>query len=330
LKNVLLFSDFGVDDAVAIIFAYFCKEINLVGVVADYGNVSRENALANASYLEELTGVKTVPVFGGAELALTGERPVYYPEVHGEAGLGPIIPNIKVNEDLFENFDGIKALIEKYKNDLYIVNIGRLSSLATAFILYPNLMGNVKEFYIMGGAFLVPGNVTQAAEANFFGDPYAARILINQAPKKLHICPLDVTMSAIITPATINSLHAYYESTNNKLGLIIKPMVDFYYSFYQTSNPGISGSPMHDTFTLWSILDEAKVEWTEVPVQVVVDRGIAFGESIGDFRKKPETKENDYKIHKVATQFNYAAFIKSFFEIMRSSIENINEKQTRT
>ncbi|KAB2338179.1 nucleoside hydrolase [Cytobacillus depressus] len=315
-KNVLLFSDFGIDDIVAILFADFCPEINIVGVVADYGNVPRKVAIRNAAYLQEVTGID-LQIYGGALLPLTGEMPVYVPEVHGIEGLGPIIPNLQVNENLFENFNEVVTLIEKYKNDLIIVNVGRLSSLATAFILFPRLMDKVKDFYIMGGAFHVPGNVTPAAEANFFGDPYAAKILINNAHKKIHVLPLDVTMSAIITPAVIDSLNEYYQATQNKVGLLIKPMVDYYYSFYQKSNPGIGGSPLHDLFTLWSLLDSAEIRYVEVPIQIVVDRGIAFGQSIGDFRKNPDLESKDYQIHKVAVQFNYHHFVKSFYEIMR-------------
>ncbi|MEH7125371.1 nucleoside hydrolase [Bacillus sp. JJ1773] len=326
MKNVLIFSDYGIDDIVAMLFAYFCQEINIVGIVANYGNVSRKDAIRNAAYLQEVTGIKNIPIFGGAELPLTGEMPEYVPEVHGLEGLGPIVPNLDVNENLFENFYEVKFLIDKYKHNITIVNIGRISSLATAFILSPRIMEQVNDYYIMGGAFYVPGNVTPTAEANFFGDPYAARILINNSHKKIHLFPLDVTMSAIITPAIIDSLHQYYLSTNNKIGLLVKPMVDYYYSFYQKSNPGISGSPLHDVLSLWALLESSEIKYAEVPIQVVVEKGIAFGQSIGDFRKKPDLQSKDYKIHKVAVQFNYSAFIKSFYDIMRTPVDGILEK----
>ncbi|MEH7393123.1 nucleoside hydrolase [Bacillus sp. JJ1474] len=326
MKNVIIFSDYGIDDIVAMLFAYFCQEINIVGIVADYGNVSRKDAIRNAAYLQEVTGIKNIPIFGGAELPLTGEMPEYVPEVHGLEGLGPIVPNLDVIENLFENFYEVKFLIDKYKHNITIVNIGRISSLATAFILSPRIMEQVNDYYIMGGAFYVPGNVTPIAEANFFGDPYAARILINNSHKKIHLFPLDVTMSAIITPAIIDSLHQYYLSTNNKIGLLVKPMVDYYYSFYQKSNPGISGSPLHDVLSLWALLESSEIKYAEVPIQVVVEKGIAFGQSIGDFRKKPDLQSKDYKIHKVAVQFNYSAFIKSFYDIMRTPVDEILEK----
>lgn len=315
-KNVLLFSDFGIDDFVAVIFAFFSEEINIVGIVADYGNVSREDAIRNAAYLQEVTGHKEIPVFSGAVLPLTGEVPVYYPDVHGIEGLGPIVPNLENSNDIFENFDDFKDLIQKYENDITIVNVGRLSSLAAAFILYPGLMSKVSDFYIMGGAFNVPGNVTPVAEANFYGDPYAANVVFANAPKKIHILPLDVTMSAIITPAVVDALDAYYQSVQNEVGLLIKPMVDYYFNFYKGTSPGISGSPLHDLLTFWAMLEEAEIQYMEVPVKIIVNRGEAFGQSIGDFRNAPPEDKMKYRIHRIAVQFNYSSFIKIFYEIM--------------
>ncbi|KAF0818669.1 Inosine-uridine preferring nucleoside hydrolase [Bacillus sp. ZZV12-4809] len=314
-KNVLLFSDFGIDDFVAVIFAFFSEDINIVGIVADYGNVSREDAVRNAAYLSELTG-EDPPIFSGAVLPLTGDVPVFYPDVHGVEGLGPIIPALENSNDMFENFDEFKKLIEKFENDILIVNVGRLSSLAAAFILYPSLMNKVSDFYIMGGAFNAPGNVTPVAEANFYGDPYAANVVFANAPKKIHVFPLDVTMSAIVTPALIDTLDAYYQKVQNKVGLILKPMVDYYYNFYKQAYPGISGSPLHDLVTLWALLDGADVQYQDVPVKIITAKGEAFGQSIGDFRNFLSKDKMKYPIHRIAVQFNYSNFIRTFYEIM--------------
>ncbi|HYK72914.1 MAG TPA: nucleoside hydrolase [Pseudoneobacillus sp.] len=313
VKNVLFFSDFGVDDNVAIIYSYFDEEINLVGVVADYGNVSKQDAVRNAAYIQQITGIKDIPVFGGAELPLTGESPQFYPEVHGLEGFGPIIPNMEIT-DLFENFEGIKTLIEKFKNDIIIVNVGRLSSLATAFILFPTTMKHVKEFYIMGGAYSTPGNVTPVAEANFYGDPYAANIVINFAPKKLHIIPLDVTNSAIITPALVDKLNNHYVATNSAVGLLVKPMVDYYYKFYKSLNPKISGSPLHDVLTLWAVTENANISYVEAPTKIIVNTGSAFGQSIADFRET--TTKVNWPIHKISLSFDYQSFIHDFYKSM--------------
>lgn len=314
-KKVLFFSDFGIDDNIAVLYAFFNKEIDLVGVVADYGNVSKKDALRNAAYLQELTGRSDVPVFAGAELPLTGDTPEYVPDVHGIEGLGPIIPDIEVDYTL-ENFHGIQAIIEKKTDEIIIVNVGRLSSLAAAFILYPETMKKVKDFYIMGGAFNEPGNVTPVAEANFYGDPYAANIVLTQANPPVKIIPLDVTSGAIVTPALINELDEHYQSVGSEVGKLVKPMFDYYYKFYKERDPELTGAPLHDVLTLWALLNEDRVVFRDIPVKIVVNRGEAFGQSIGDFRNSINKAE--YPIHQVAVNFSYTEFIKDFFITMKN------------
>ncbi|MDX8343820.1 nucleoside hydrolase [Rossellomorea sp. YZS02] len=317
-KKVLVFSDFGIDDIVAVLYAYYSDTIEIVGIVSDYGNVSREAALKNVKYLQSLTGITDIPVIGGAVSALTGTQPQFYPEVHGVAGLGPIIPDeIDFDpSDISENFYEIKEIINQYAGEIYIYSAGRLSSLATAFVLYPETMKKVKEFYVMGGAFLVPGNVTPVAEANFYGDPYAANILLQLSPKKIHLIPLDVTMFAIITPAMIDRLHDFYVKSNDKVGQIIKPMVDYYYEFYKKTYPDISGSPLHDLLAMWALADGDKMVFEEVPIRVAVNTGCTFGESIGDFRKSPD--KAPWPVHKIAKQFHYGQFISEVFTTLQS------------
>ncbi|WP_175565064.1 nucleoside hydrolase, partial [Bacillus cereus] len=71
-KKVLLFTDLGIDDAFAILYTFFRKDIQLVGIVADYGNVSRENVIRNINYLKYIAGREEIPVFLGASVPLTG------------------------------------------------------------------------------------------------------------------------------------------------------------------------------------------------------------------------------------------------------------------
>lgn len=317
-KKVLVISDFGIDDIVAVLYAYYSDTIEVVGIVSDYGNVSRESALKNVKYLQSITGITDIPVIGGAVSALTGTRPNFYPEVHGVAGLGPIVPDEMAFDpsDISENFYEIKELINQYAGELYIYSAGRLTSLATAFILYPETMKKVKEFYVMGGAFNVPGNVTPTAEANFYGDPYAANILIQLAPKKIHLIPLDVTMYALITPLMIDQLHEFYLKSNDKVGQIIKPMVDYYYGFYKKTYPDITGSPLHDLVAMWALADGGKMIFEEVPIRVAVNTGCTFGQSVGDFRKS--TDKEPWRVHKIAKQFHYGQFIKEVFSTLQS------------
>ncbi|KZE64013.1 nucleoside hydrolase [Fictibacillus phosphorivorans] len=307
-QKVLFFGDAGIDDAVALTYAYLSDDIDIVGVVADYGNVSRVQTIANVQYLAKVFKFPSgVRIIGGAENPMTGEQPIFYPEVHGVYGLGPIEPG--TNAGVIENFFEIVKIIEEYQNELIIVNAGRLTSLATLFLLYQSLMKKVKAFYIMGGAFWVPGNVTAVSEANFHADPIAVRIVLTYA-KNVTIIPLNVTDRALVTPEMVN-----YIDYKGKAP-IIKPILDFYYHFYKSRNPSILGSPVHDAITLMACVREDMFTYRTLPVHIVLEDGTtARGQSIADIRTYIKFDEQEKK-HRIAFDFDYNFFFRDFMTVL--------------
>ncbi|MGM0873879.1 MAG: nucleoside hydrolase [Bacillota bacterium] len=305
-KKVLFIGDFGIDDIVALLFAY-SKEIDIAGIVVDYGNISKDNATRTASFIREITSLTNIPIIGGAVRPLTGEDPTFFPEIHGEYGMGPIIPKIKQEPPSeFENFHQISTVINQYENELAIVNVGRLTSLATAVVLYPTLMSKIKELYIMGGAFLFPGNASPVAEANFYSDHYAANLVLTYA-KGVKIFPLNVTNYAIIPEQTVNNLDQYFKQRDDNVGKLIKPMIDYYSNWYKKRDPSISGGPMHDLLTLWAVVNNNSFQFIEKPIKIVTYDGEARGLSIGDFRPYKELEE--YPKHTIAIGFDYEYFV---------------------
>lgn len=257
--------------------------------------------------MEKFIRKSDIPVFTGAERPLSGETPVFYPEVHGPQGLGPIIPKIPAITPK-ENFLEVIKLIEQYKDELIIVATGRLTSLSTLFILYGDLMKHIKAYYIMGGAFLVPGNVTPLDEASFYGDPLAANIVMSNA-KNTNVFPLNVTMRALVTPAEVNYIN---QKGNIK---IIKPMIDYYYNFYQKHYPNIQGSPVHDALAMSAVIDNNIFKYVKLPVQVETCNSISKGQSVADFRPIPENHTNQLP-QNIAYEFDYNQFINSFLAVM--------------
>ena len=304
----MLFADLGIDDTIALIYSYLSEEIELVGVVADYGNVPRSRAVASVHYLMKLLNLKDqIPIIGGAEVPMTAEQPKFYPEIHGEYGLGPIKPGMY--EGIIENFFEIIRLIEIYGDELIIVNVGRLTSLANMFILYQTLMNKVKKIYIMGGAFWVPGNVTAVSEANFHSDPIAVKIVLTYA-SNLTIIPLNVTDHAIVTPEMVEYIE--YKGRSK----LVKPLLDYYYDFYKKRNPLIKGSPVHDAITLMSAVHEDMFTFRNLPVHVVTSStGIHRGQSIADIRPYIQFEETAKK-HRIAFSFEYGMFFERFMTVM--------------
>ncbi|MDQ0243496.1 purine nucleosidase [Bacillus fengqiuensis] len=310
--NVLFFGDPGIDDAAALMYALSHPNINLVGVVAGYGNVEQEAAAKNTAYLLKLANREDIPLIGGAKGPFSGEFVEYYPEIHGPEGLGPISlpPNIKGE---FLNFNIVFEVIQQYRDDLVIVDVGRSTSLAIAFLLAgKETMNNVKGYYIMGGAFLVPGNVTELAEANFHGDPIASDLLMEQA-RNVSLFPLNVTNKAIVTREVMDLIT---KESQNPFKNVLKSIFDYYSNAYEKLVPGINGSPFHDVFVLSAIANEGMVQYLQRKVDVDIG-GEAKGVSIADFR--PSLSPQDSKrLVKIAVEFEYERFLQDFIKTMTS------------
>lgn len=315
-QKVLVFGDIGIDDTMALLYSYYNENIEIVGIVADYGNVSKDKAVANVVYVESLLNsnqLENLEIIGGAEMPMTGEIPEFFTEIHGEFGLGPIIPPPQFsNGDILENFFEIVEIINRH-DDLIIVNIGRLTSLATMFILYRQLMKKIKAIYMMGGAFWVPGNVTAVSEANFHGDPVAAKIVLTHA-ENVTIIPLNVTEYAIATPEMVDYID---KAQDIKL---VKPLLDYYYNFYKKRNPAIQGSPLHDVLTMMAVINNDMLTYYDLPVQIVqsINRSVQ-GQSIADIRPYiAEAKPNEQttKTHRIAFQLDYPRFYMDFMSVM--------------
>lgn len=309
--KVLFFGDPGIDDSLAIMYGLLHPNIEFVGIVPGYGNVEQEQAIQNVAYLLSLAGKRDVPIIAGAKGPLSGEFTPYYPEIHGEKGLGPIRPPDTLPTAELLNFDEIFNIIKRNENELYIVDVGRSTSLAIAFLLGGEIMNKVKGIYIMGGAFFVPGNVTAEAEANFYGDPIASNLVCEHA-QTLAIHPLNITMNALLTSEVVDQIVLH--GTNNPFRNLIKPIFDYYYEFYKKSTPGIKGTPLHDVVALSAIVNPSIVKYAHRRVNVELF-GVLKGVSVADFRANPD-EEPPETIDRIALRFNYEKFITEFLQVM--------------
>ncbi|WP_096439540.1 nucleoside hydrolase [Alteribacter populi] len=309
MLKVLLFADPGIDDSMAIMYALLHPEIEVVGIVTGYGNVDQEQATDNVAYLLSLAEVEDVPLFSGARYPLSGEIARFYPEIHGEEGLGPIEPPVEVEGELL-NFTDIFDLIDEYENELTIIDVGRLTSLAMAFILGGEEMEKVKEIFVMGGAFLIPGNATPLAEANFYGDPIAANLIMERA-ENLTIIPLNVSQYAIVTDEMIADIT---KEDYNSFTFLIEPIFDFYSEAYEELVPGLNGAPFHDVLTVVASVNPEMFDFIEKVVSVSTDPETR-GQSIADFR--PDENEEEPANIRIAMDFVYDDFADSFREVMK-------------
>ncbi|TNP10814.1 nucleoside hydrolase [Bacillus tropicus] len=305
MKKVLLFGDPGIDDSLAIIYGLLNPEIEIVGIVTSYGNVTKEQTTRNAVYLLQLAGRTDIPVISGASLPFLDGFTAYYPEIHGAEGLGPIQPPESVASIPIHNFSLILSIVEKFKGELTIVDVGRSTSLAIALNLWKETMQSIKEIYIMSGVFLQPGNVSIVAEANAYGDPVSTQFVINQS-KNLTIIPLNVTNSAVLLP---NEVEYIAEHTTSPFKSLIKPIYDYYFSAYKKLNTSIKGAPLHDVVAMSAIVNPNFLQYMYRKVEIGLES--LRGQTVADFRPGAQAEGA-----RIGLKLNQKQFIKDFMKIM--------------
>ncbi|WP_456274484.1 nucleoside hydrolase [Bacillus sp. AK031] len=311
MKKVVLFADPGIDDTFAIIYALSNPEIDLKAIVTGFGNVSKEDATKNAAYILSVAGREDIPVITGASKPLTGEYEPYYPAIHGEDGIGPI----EIPEKFIYKAHPFSTILDitSQNDDLYFVDIGRNTSMALAFNLYPFIKDSIKEVYLMGGAFLVPGNITPIAEANFHGDATATRFVL-ESGLPVYVAPLNVTQYAQLKLEHIQLLS---EKSRNQFGSIFLPIFNFYRKAYEKLQPGLEGVPLHDLYTIYLLTNREKATLVQKEISISTD-DVTKGFTYADFR---DMKEDPKSNHYINIDFKYEDYLKNVLTILMSEVK---------
>ncbi len=179
---LLIDTDPGVDDALALLMAFNDPRHEVVGLTIAAGNVGLGHTVANALKLCDVCGVDA-PVFAGAA------GPLLHPAqdaayVHGRDGFGDTgyAPSTRQAEDEHAA-PAILRLSHQHAGRLLLVALGPLTNLALALKLDPSLPERVARCVVMGGAVSAHGNISAAAEFNIAFDPEAAHIVFSAFPR---------------------------------------------------------------------------------------------------------------------------------------------------
>jgi len=196
MRHIIIDTDPGVDDALAIMLAFSSPELRVEAVTTVPGNANQDKVHRNALKLLEFLGVKDVPVARGAEQPLL-RKMSDAEDIHGKTGLGDaVLPEPRLKSDPRGAVELILEKANELGKELTIVPIGPLTNIASAILADPKLPKRIGGLVIMGGAFnLTPygvGNVNAVAEFNIWHDPEAARIIFN-SEVPIVAAGLDVT-----------------------------------------------------------------------------------------------------------------------------------------
>jgi purine nucleosidase len=272
-RKLIIDCDPGIDDAMALVLAMEYPGFEILGITTVFGNTTLEQGTNNALRIMELSG-KNIPIYEGAEgpLEITPAPPPEF--VHGKDGLGNMfLPHPKISKQDKSAAQFIADAAKAHPGQITILAVGRLTNLAEAIKLDANLVDNIRELVIMGGALHVPGNVTPVAEANVWGDPHAADIVFT-APWKVTMIGLDVTTKTKLEDNILLKI----KNQNKRYGLFLYSITRFYLDFHKKAY-NENGIYVHDPAAVMYLIEPGIFQVKEGPVRVVTE-GIAIGQTI--------------------------------------------------
>ena len=247
--SLIIDTDPGQDDAVAILLALASPEINLLGITTVAGNVPLALTQENARKICDLAGRTDMQVFAGLDRPLV--RPLVTAEhVHGRTGLdGPVLPD---PETPLQEQHAVDYIIDTLRREpagsVTLAPIGPLSNIAMAMQRAPDIIQRIRQIILMGGAYFEVGNITPAAEFNIYVDPHAAQVVFASGVPVI-MMPLDVTHKALTRTDRVAALRAI----GNRTGVAVAEMLEFFERFDEAKY-GSDGGPLHDPCTVaWMI-----------------------------------------------------------------------------
>lgn len=284
--RVIIDTDPGVDDALALLLAMRSPELTIEGITPVAGNVPLELTLPNALRLVEIAGRPDIPVAVGARAPLM-RRLVTAQYAHGENGLGGAVfpdPTTKPVSEPAAEF--IRRIVRKNPHEVTLITLGPLTNVATALNGDPELAGLVRGLTMMGGS-LTSGNITPAAEFNVYVDPEAARIVF-QSGIPITMVGLDVTRKTSLTEDHVRTLEAAQNPAAQAAAKIGRNAIT-----RNRERGYLVGPNMHDSLAVAAFLDPAILKWQEFYVDVETTGELTAGETLGyspvagDLRRRP-------------------------------------------
>ena len=280
INKIILDTDPGIDDAMAILFAEAHPAIELKAITTVYGNATIENGTNNALFLKEKYGFKA-DVAQGASQPLVREPVGATIVVHGETGFGDIhAPKVTgLQADPRPAYQYIIDSVKAEPGEITLVAVGPLTNLALALDAAPEIAALVKEVVVMGGAFGENnhrGNVTPFAEANIHDDPHAADIVFT-ASWPVVVIGLDVTEQSFFTKDYLDQLR----DDAAEVGQFIWDISRYYLKFY-SEKVGLEGCHVHDPSAIAYVINPSLFSLRKGPIRVVTD-GPAEGLTIQKF-----------------------------------------------
>jgi inosine-uridine nucleoside N-ribohydrolase len=318
-KRVIIDTDPGVDDALALVLALLSPELCVEAITTVNGNVNAGQALKNAALILDLLHPSPRPILARGETRHSTKELKRAQSVHGIDGLGelhrfrnpdgsPRYQEPSLSKYIPSAIEVLLDLLRRYPDEMSLIALGPLTNLAEALEKDKRRVKRLREVVIMGGAIKVPGNITPAAEFNVFVDPGAARRVCNSG-LPITLVPLDVTEKVLLGQRDREDIA---QSMGESLGTFLRDVTEKPIEYMEQVR-GLSAIHLHDPLAVGVAIDPTIVKTTPLHVDVVTHRGIAHGMTLADTRPIRDDLKRPPNL-RVALEVEAERFISSFKE----------------
>ena len=295
MRSLIIDTDGGIDDAVALWWALTRPDVEVVAVLATWGNVGADGAALNVARILTAAGRTDVPLALGAA-GPVGPAPLMTraEHVHGPDGLGGSGDRWPAAVGVSPEPAGemLARLTAERPGELDLVTVGPLSTVAAALAGDPGIAARTRSLTVMGGSIAAGGNALPLAEANIAHDPEGAAAVVSagwageRAPL---LVGLDVTALALLGPDDL----AAADAAGSTAGRFLVDPLHYYADYYTRSGSAPVGwSPCHDLVaTIAADDDDLVTDAPTVPLAVDTGRSAAWGATVADLRARPELDE---------------------------------------
>ncbi len=285
-RRIIIDTDPGIDDAMAIFLALRSPELKVEGITPVAGNVPLDLTLPNALRLLEIADRTDIPVAAGASHPLV-RRLATAGHVHGVNGLAGVeFPEPRTKPVRETAPEIIRRIVRENPGEITIVAVGPLTNVALALRADSELANMIPAIAIMGGS-LSGGNMTPAAEFNLYVDPEAARIVFD-ANIPLTMVGLDVTRKCRVSEEHIKQLEAANNPVSQAAGKILR-------ATYERMRHGgeVTDIDLHDALAVASLIDHDVITRKDYYVEVETVGEWTAGQTLGydghgPVRKSPQ------------------------------------------
>ncbi|CAG2105614.1 unnamed protein product [Medioppia subpectinata] len=314
---VIIDTDSGVDDALAIMLATYCHKHNMIDIMAitcQFGNTYVDNVVKNVGYTLNASELEGIKIYRGSDGPIVGK--FVSDDYYGIDGLGNStldMPPIDVHIESEHAVNALVRLAREHPKQITLIALGPLTNIALAYMLDNKFFDNLKEIVYMGGSIDFGGNMGPGKEFNVVSDVEAVSRVLSSAKCPITIVPIECCDRHVLTW----DIYDQIIKLDSKKSKFMKLVTDMEVKRLK-EQPGSKGITMYDILAVMAPIYEDYIESkVEYKTSIELNGGLTRGELVFDKRSTPDVLNNDWKSVQYIKHFDDKKLSQLFIDFMK-------------